>query len=116
MVRQWKKWKSVVIMRDEFQTPSELRRDTYQYSFAGPLSMSKGCDKAFEPDTVDTSKDEEYIYRGSNVAVATDASCFMDWIADEYNMKLEYEYEEKKSCHTPSGDRNDIDRSDIPCW
>ena len=113
MVRQWKKSATAVKYKDAID---EVTRNTYQYSFAGPLSMSKGCDKAFEPDTVDTSKDEEYIYRGSNVAVATDASCFMDWIADEYNMKLEYEYEEKKSCYTPSGDRNDIDRSDIPCW
>ena len=115
MVRQWKKAGTAVKYKDSLD---ETLRDTYQYSFAGPLSMSKGCDKAFEPDTIDENDpDPEFIYRGSNVAVATDASCFMDWIAEEYNMKLEYEYDkEKKSCYTPSGDRNDIDRSDIPCW
>ena len=78
--------------------------------------MSKGCDEAFE--MTDTRRDRtlnEYIYRGNNVAVATDASCYMDWIAGEYNLKLDYEYEKKTSCFTASGDREDIDRKDIPC-
>ena len=76
--------------------------------------MSKGCDAAFEPDSKDPNT-KEYVFRGSNVAVATDASCYMQWIADQFNLKLEYEYEKKRSCFTPSGDREDIDRTDIPC-
>ena len=97
--------------------PSYTRTaDYYQYSFAGPLSMSKGCDEAIE---VSAGRDSsgtlrEYIYRGSNVAVVTDTTCYMDWIAEEYNMRLDYQYD-KSTCSKTFGNKNDINRQDIPC-
>ena len=113
-MRRWKKRNE-----DRFDydiiTGGFKKRDIFQYSFTGPLSMSKGCDEAMEVDNPNTDLND-YIYRGSNVAVATDATCYMDWIADQFNLKLEKEYERKTSCFTPSGDRKDIDRRDRTCW
>ena len=72
-----------------------------QYSFVGPLSMSKGCDRAFF---------FPFGYRGQNPAVATDATCFMDWVADQYNMELVNPNKKKSSCFNGKGDREDKDK------
>ena len=79
----------------------------YQYSFAGPLSMSKGCDEAFLE-----AAPEFFIYRGSNPAVVTDATCYMDWIAEQYNLRLDYDYDSKASCSQSSGDKQDINKDE----
>ena len=47
---------------------------------------------------------------GSNLMVATDASCYMAWIAREYGLQLPREYKVKDSCFQPSGNRNDFNR------
>ena len=71
--------------------------------------MSKGCDEAIE-----LSRDEtplrDYIFRGSNPVVVTDATCYMDWIAEQYNLRLEDDYESKESCSQSSGDKEDINK------
>ena len=78
--------------------------------------MSKGCDEAIEVRDVkkERTKIRDYIYRGSNVAVVSDATCYMDWIAEEYNMRLDYQYD-KSTCSKSFGNKNDINRQDIPC-
>ena len=81
----------------------------YQYSFAGPLTMSKGCDLAIELKR-DNTPLRDYIYRGSNPAVVTDATCYMDWIAEQYELRLENDYESKTSCSQSSGDKEDINQ------
>ena len=83
----------------------------YQYSFAGPLSLSKGCDEALELRR-DKTNLRDYIYRGSNPAVVTDATCYMDWIAEQYQLRLDYDYERKASCSQSSGDKQDINKSE----
>ena len=83
----------------------------YQYSFVGPLTMSKGCDEALELRNDDT-KLRDFIYRGSNPAVVTDATCYMDWIAEQYNLRLDYDYERKASCSQSSGDRRDTNQAE----
>ena len=86
--------------------------EAYQYSFAGPLTMSKGCDEAVEEKTrMDRSA---FIYRGSNPAVVTDATCYMDWIAEQYQLRLETAYDSKASCSQGSGDKEDINKEE--CW
>ena len=87
--------------------------EAYQYSFAGPLTMSKGCDEAIEVSRDDTPL-RDYIYRGSNPAVATDATCYMDWIAEQYQLRLDYDYKFNASCFQSSGDKQDINQ-DV-CW
>ena len=47
---------------------------------------------------------------GENPLVATDARCFMPWIASQYNMKLEEDYEERLNCRNGRGDRNNADQ------
>ena len=109
--------------------------DAYQYSFVGPLSMQKGCDNAFHMYTkkIDGTNDEigyetnKLSYRGTynflfswilykifvsgeNPLVATDARCFMPWIASQYNMKLEKDYEERVNCEKGAGKRSNIDQ------
>ena len=85
----------------------------YQYSFAGPLTMSKGCDLAIELKR-DNTPLRDYIYRGSNPAVVTDATCYMDWIAEQYQLRLENTYESKPTCSKSSGDKEDINKE--VCW
>ena len=106
VVRQWRQYDTVQQIDGTF-TP------VYQYSFAGPLTMSKGCDEAIE-----LSRDEtplrDYIFRGSNPVVVTDATCYMDWIAEQYNLRLESNYESKESCSLSYGDKEDINK-DV-CW
>ena len=83
---------------------------TYQYSFVGPLSLSKGCDLAMplSRTNLDSSQDissiPDYAYRGchqmftmtsyqlinlgGNPAVVTDATCYMDWIGKVHSIPI----------------------------
>ena len=99
VVREWKNY-------DTVEQLDGTSRPVYQYSFAGPLTMSKGCDEAIELRRDDT-KLRDYFYRGSNPVVVTDATCYMDWIAEQYQLRLDYDYERKASCSQSSGDRRD---------
>ena len=47
---------------------------------------------------------------GENPLVITDARCFMPWIASQYNMKLEKQYERNKNCEKGSGSRSNVDQ------
>ena len=62
IVREWKEYKKTT----SFDFPTEKDR-FYQYSFVGPLSMSKGCDLSISLD-VGTNEDDKpdpvFIYRG----------------------------------------------------
>ena len=46
--------------------------------------------------------------------MATDARCFMPWIASQYNMKLEKDYTDitQKNCQIEEGDKNNVDEKD----
>ena len=95
-------------------------RTAYQYSFVGPLSLSKGCDFAIPlrrtnlDETQDTSPFFDYAYRGSNPAVVTDATCYMSWIAEQYGLRLDRSYEVKASCSQSTGDIYDVNKE--KCW
>ena len=73
--------------------------------------MSKGCDLAIELKR-DNTPLRDYIYRGSNPAVVTDATCYMDWIAEQYQLRLDDDYEFKASCFQSSGDEEDINKDE----
>ena len=113
VVRQWKQYDTVLQKQTDIQN-QQTSRPVYQYSFAGPLTMSKGCDRAtnrwqraeYDIDTPLLT----YNYRGSNPAVVTDATCYMDWIAEQYELRLENGYESKASCSQSSGDKEDINQ------
>ena len=51
---------------------------------------------------------------GSNPVVATDATCFMPWIVQQYGLKLPKDFKTKDSCIHGTGDKSDINK-DI-CW
>ena len=40
--------------------------------------------------------------------VATDAVCYMNWVAAQYGLELEQQYQTKDSCFASSGDKTDI--------
>ena len=50
-------------------------------------------------------------FTGRNPMVATDAICFMPWIARQYGLKMPEFYKQKKSCNIPTGDRTDINKA-----
>ena len=55
---------------------------------------------------------------GLNPLVATDAICFMPWIAAEYGLRLEENYDDmirnRPSCFAGTGDKTDINKE--ICW
>ena len=54
----------------------------------------------------------EKVFGSSNPGVFTDARCFMNWIASQYNMKMPPEYTEPSSCSDTNGrgDKSDINK------
>ena len=104
VVRQWEAYDTIQ-QYDGSLTP------VYQYSFAGPLTMSKGCDEALELRRDETPL-RDYIYRGSNPVVVTDATCYMNWIAEQYHLRVEDDYESKASCSQSTGDKEDINQEE----
>ena len=49
-------------------------------------------------------------YLGANSLVATDATCFMAWIAAQYGLKLPKHYKMKDRCFKGVGDKTDINK------
>ena len=43
--------------------------------------------------------------------VATDASCYMGWIAGEYGLQLPREYTIKGTCLQGTGDKGDLNKA-----
>ena len=77
VVREWKKYaetSSVDFGNGIFtEGGAEMKEKHYQYSFVGPLSMSKGCDLSLvilgtDPDKPDEPdlENPEFIYRGKS--------------------------------------------------
>ena len=51
---------------------------------------------------------------GLNPLVATNAICFMPWIAAEYGLELPVGYNLPSSCFQSEGDKADINKE--VCW
>ena len=53
--------------------------------------------------------------------VATDASCYMEWIAEQYGLELEESYREKlrnnpnPRCTQSTGNINDVNKAGTEC-
>jgi hypothetical protein len=73
------------------------------YSWAGPLSLSKGTDLIIFP----TLKYGQTQF-SSNPAVFTDARCYMDWIAAQYDLTMPSSYSRPVSCDQASGSKEDV--------
>lgn len=105
-----------------------------KFGYVGPLSLYKGCDRAgninFEDVVVNKNEEDELnnvsfddegiaklepqkwlmMYGGDNVAVFTDANCFLDWIAEQYNMDPPAGWKKPDSCLKSTGDPKDKDK------
>ena len=71
VVREWRKYDDLpsVDFGVDYVDGSDtgVKENHYQYSFVGPLSMSKGCDLSLDIHPRDYNPDEdnvEFIYRG----------------------------------------------------
>jgi hypothetical protein len=80
----------------------EKSQKSIRYSWAGPLSLSKGSDY---PILVNDSFKVLY---NSNPSVFTDARCYLDWIASQYNLTLPSGFSAPTSCNQPSGSQTDV--------
>ena len=78
-----------------------LSKESTQYAYTGPLSMSKSCDDI-------TIMDEKISYGAENPGIFTDAYCYLPWIASEYGMRLPDGYVRPSSCDQTIGDRRNI--------
>ena len=56
-----------------------------RYSWAGSLSMYRGCDQA---TPVDISGSTKEAFSGENPGIFTQASCYLPWLAKEYGLEL----------------------------
>ena len=87
------------------------RDATDRFSYVGPMSLYKGCDRV-------NRYEEKFSYSGENVGIVTDAYCFLEWIGEQYNLSVP-NYVSKPSCQGLSsragtGDINDKDKTDCP--
>ena len=106
VVREWKVFSEATGPSLDFGT----KIPNYQYSFVGPLSLSKGCDQALY--FRDIKNNSQFLFRGANPMVVTDATCFMPWIAAQYGLSLPRDYKVKDSCTQSTGNRDDINKED----
>jgi hypothetical protein len=76
-------------------------RNVIRYSWAGPLSFSKGSDLTVQyiPGVVPQKF-------SSNPTVFTDARCYLDWIAAQYNLSLPTGYSPPATCTKSSGSKS----------
>ena len=92
---------------------SNINLSEAQYAWIGPLSISKGCDRA----AIISNDDGDQVKLGSeNPGIYTDGSCYLDWIAEEYEMKLDLRFlPEKDLCFHGCGDLNDVNKTGLGC-
>ena len=77
-----------------------------RYSWAGSLSMYRGCDQATVVDTSGTFKE---VKAGENPGVFTQASCYLPWLAQEYRMELNPKLRKLAGTCSPSiGERKQL--------
>jgi hypothetical protein len=77
---------------------TKRNRTVTRYSWAGPLSFSKGSDY-----NVKVPKNTIPLKFSSNPSVFTDGRCYLDWIAAQYNLTLPADYTSPKTCTQSAG-------------
>jgi hypothetical protein len=89
---------------------SDATVNKIQYSWAGPLSFSKGSDHIVRSGGTGRAS---YVFTpfSSNPAVFTDALCYMDWVAAQYNLSLPAGYNAPQSCLQSSGNKEDANNA-----
>jgi len=83
-----------------------------EYSWEGTLSSYRGC----STELISTFEDTPSIvvggrFVGENPGVFTQGSCYLQWIADSYDLRLA-EGSYGTGCRAQSGDRKDLDKKD----
>jgi hypothetical protein len=73
-----------------------------RYSYAGPLSASKGSDRSIYSDIFGI------IDYSSNPAIFTDARCYLDWIAAQYGLSLPSEFSTPSTCSLSMGEKTAV--------
>ena len=81
---------------------------TDRYSWVGPLSMYKGCDRVW-------TIDNKFNLAGENPGVFTSGICYLGWIAEQYNMKTTSDYIVPASCNISRGSLEDADKNGTEC-
>jgi hypothetical protein len=76
---------------------TKRNRTVTRYSWAGPLSFSKGNDYNLR---VTKNVLQKF---SSNPSVFTDGRCYLDWIAAQYNLTLPADYTSPKTCTQSAG-------------
>ena len=81
---------------------------TDRYSWVGPLSMYKGCDRVW-------TLDNGLLSAGENPGVFTSGHCYLGWIAEQYNMKMPRDYFVPASCSISRGSLEDVNKTGEEC-
>jgi len=78
--------------------------ESVRYSWAGALSMSKGANyPRISPTTV--------VMLSNNPTVFTDGSCYLDWIAAQYNLSLPADFTVPARCSQSAGSKQDVNQT-----
>jgi len=87
-------------------SPLMVRDDRDRFSIQGILSFVKGCDR-FEFGRRNENRTSILRQQSENPSTYTKLSCFLPWIASEYNMRYENSDMEEPSCSRGTGDPDD---------
>jgi len=83
--------------------------ESVRYSWAGALSMSKGANyPRISPTSV--------VMLSNNPTVFTDGSCYLDWIAAQYNLSLPADYTVPAHCSQSTGSKQDVNQTTCVSW
>jgi len=86
-------------------------REASRFYVEGILSFVKGCDVfSFGPVDEDQTK-WQLLQQSENPSTYTKLSCFLPWIAKEYNMEFEYSGDVEEECYSSQGEKEE----DEPC-
>jgi len=80
-----------------------------KYHIEGILSFVKGCDQFEFGESNEAGNAWKLIQRSENPTTYTKLSCFIPWIAAQYNMEYEHYGSLDQACYTGSGDPQDVE-------
>ena len=75
-----------------------------RFSWTGLLTLSKGCDLSF-------ISRGEITYAAENSGVFTSGICYLDWIANQYGLRMPDDFSKPESCSKSKGDKFDFMKS-----
>lgn len=85
-----------------------------RFAWIGPLSLSKGCDLAlitYDTDNITNKETGTITYASENPGVFTNAICYLDWIANQYGLRMPADFKKPATCSKSKGVISDLEQN-----